>query len=115
MKLFNKHPELMTIPAAVLIWIVSIYILRAIDPTSGVFDPGIFQIPLFAIFQLLLYISVAWLVIGLVFGTFKTYLISKMKFDFKDLTPWQRIKLSYYVFFLLVVLLAYLSRTLVTG
>lgn len=115
MKIFNKYPELISIPAAVLVWIVSIYILRAIDPTSGVFDPGIFQIPLFAIFQFLLYISIAWLVLGIVFGTFKKYLRSEMKFDFKELTSWQKIKLSYSVFFLLLALLAYLSRTLVTG
>ena len=115
MKLFKSHPELITIPLAVVVWIISIYALRSIDPTSGVFDAGIFQIPLFAIFQLLVYVSVAWILLGLVFGTFKKYLKKEMKTDFQHLSKWQKIKLSYSVFFGLLALLAYLAKTLVTG
>jgi len=115
MKLFNKHPELITLPIALLVWVLSIFLLRWLDPTSGTFDAGIFQIPLFSIIQFLVFVSVAWLVLGLVFGTFKKYLKTNMKSDFQKLEPWQKIKLSYSVFFLLLAVLAYLAKTLVTG
>ena len=115
MKIFKKHPELITIPSAVLVWIVSVSVLRALDPTSGVFDSGIFQIPIFSIIQAFIYISVAWIILTLVFGTFKKYLTIQLKSDFQELKPWQRLKLSYSLFFALVALLAYLARTLVTG
>jgi hypothetical protein len=114
-KFFKRYPELLTIPAGFIVWMLSVHVLRFFDPTSGVFDAGVFQIPIFAIIQFFVYVSIAWLMLGVIFGTFKKYLLNEMKYDFRKLEPWQKLKLSYSVFFLLVVLLAYLARTLVTG
>ena len=115
MKILGKYPELLLIPAAIVLWVISIFVLRFIDPTSGVFDAGVFQIPIFSIIQFFIYVAIAWFTLGVVFGTFKKYLKIEMKSDFQFLTKWQKIKLSYAVFFSLLALLAYLARTLVAG
>jgi hypothetical protein len=111
-KFFKKYPELLTIPVAMMVWAVSAHILRWFDNTSGVFDLGIFQIPLFSVIQFFLYISMAWMAMKLLFGTLRRYLSLHFKSDFKGLTPWEKIKLSYAVFFVLLCVLAYLSNTL---
>jgi hypothetical protein len=110
--LFKKYPELLSIPVALLIWVASIHILRFFDETSAVFDAGIFQIPVFAIIQFFLYVSMAWLTLKLIYGTFREYLQVDFKNDFKNLTGWQKIKLSYFVFFSLLAALVFLARTL---
>lgn len=112
---FKSHPEFISIPVLILLWIISIPVLRMADPVSATFDAGVFQVPIFTVFQFLLYVATAWYVLKLLFGTFYKYLSSKMKTDFNDLTKWQKIKLSYSIFFLLLALLAYLARTLVVS
>ena len=92
--LFNKYPELLTVPLAFVVWVLSIHVLRWFDPISGIFDAGVFQIPIFAILQLFVYVSIAWLIMGLVFGTYRKYLITDLKEDFKSLTKWQKIRNS---------------------
>lgn len=112
---FRSYPELLTIPVGFLVWIASIPVLRWFDPTSGVFDAGVFQIPIFAVIQFFIYISIAWMVTGMVYATLRKYLKSDFKTDFNSLTSWQKIKLSYSVFFALLFVLVYLARTLVAS
>jgi hypothetical protein len=107
-----KYPEVMTIPMSIVIWIVSVWLLRWIDNTAGIYDPGVFQIPLFAIFQLFLFISVSWLVIYLVFGTVRRYLRVDFKKAFNKLSVWEKTKLCFAVFFGLLFALVWLSHTL---
>lgn len=111
-KFFRKYPELLTIPTAFTVWVTSIPVLRWFDPTSGVFDAGVFQIPIFSILQLFMYVSVAWLLLGLVFGTARKFLKSELKNAFTYLNPWQKILFSYGLFFSLVFALVALSYTL---
>lgn len=111
----KKYHELVTIPIAFVIWMLSVHVLRWMDPTAAVFDAGVFQIPIFAIIQLVIYLAIVWIILGIVFGNFRRYLIKEMKNDFKNLQPWQKLKLSYSVFFLLLAVLAYLARTLVAS
>ena len=99
--LLKKYPEVLSVPVALLAWVLSVRFLRIIDQTTAVYDAGVFQVIIFAVFQLFVYVSVAWLTLGLVFGTFRRYLIENMKFEFQKLSPWQKIRLSYSVFFLL--------------
>jgi len=112
---FKKYHELWTIPIGFGIWLLSIQVLRWMDPTSGIFDAGVFQIPIFAIIQFLIYVAIAWAVLGVTFGNFRRYLQHQMKHDFENITPWQKLKLSYSVFFFLLAILAYLARTLVAA
>ena len=110
--LFKKYPEILSVPVALLAWVLSVKFLRLIDQTTAVYDAGVFQVIIFAIIQLFVYVSVAWLTLGLVFGTFRRYLIENLKTEFQKLTTWQKIRLSYSVFFLLLLSLVVLSLTL---
>ena len=110
--MFKKYPEVLSVPVALLAWVLSVRFLRIIDKTTAVYDAGVFQIIIFAVIQLFVYVSVAWLTLGLVFGTFRKYLIENMKNEFQKLTSWQKIRLSYTVFFLLLLALVVLSLTL---
>lgn len=111
-KTIKRYPELISIPVIILLWIVSIPVLRFADPTSGVFDPGIFQIPLFAIFQLFLYLSVAWLIMRFLFGTAHKFLLNNLKSNFQNLSTWEKVKWAYLLFCFLVFCLVLLSHTL---
>ena len=110
--LFKKYPEILSVPVALVVWVLSVRFLRIIDQTTAVYDAGVFQRIIFAVIQLFVYVSVAWLTLGLVFGTFRKYLIENMKLEFQKLTTWQKIRLSYTVFFLLLLSLVVLSLTL---
>ena len=110
--LFKKYPEILSIPITLVAWVLSVRFLRLIDQTTAVYDAGVFQVIIFAVIQLFVYVSVAWLTLGLVFGTFRKYLIENMKNEFQKLTSWQKIRLSYTVFFLLLLSLVVLSLTL---
>lgn len=109
---FRSYPELLTIPIGFGVWVASIPVLRWFDPTSGIFDAGVFQIPIFAVIQFFVYVSIAWMVLGLIYGTIRKYLKIDFKEEFQLLTPWQKIKLSYSVFFALLFVLVFLARTL---
>lgn len=108
----KKYPETLSIPAALGIWIASITVLRWFEPTSAVFDAGVFQIPIFSILQLLVYLSIAWLVMGLLFGTARKFLKNDLKTTFTLLSSWEKLKFAYGVFFLLLFCLVALSYTL---
>ena len=108
----KQYPEIISIPAVLLTWVLSIRILRFLDPTSAVFDAGIFQIPIFAVLEFFLFVSIAWLAMKLIFTTIRNYLVRDFKLDFFRLTAWQKITLSYFVFFSLLAALVLLSKTL---
>jgi hypothetical protein len=109
-RFFKKHHALLTIPTAILLFALSIPVLRWFDPEAGIFDAGKFQFIIMPIIMLLSFLAVTWIIFGLVFGTFKTYLMTTMKSDFNDLEKWQRIKLVYYTFFFLLAALVVLAK-----
>ena len=108
----RKYPELLTIPAALAVWIFSITVLRWFDPTSAVYDAGVFQVPIFAVLQLLIYVSVSWVLLNMVFGTAGKFLKTDLKTEFQKLTPWEKIKFAYGLFLSLLFTLTALSYTL---
>ena len=110
-RFFKKYHELLTIPAAILIFILSIPFLRWLDPTAAIFDAGVFQIIPVSTIQLVLFLAVAWAMLGIVFGRIRRYLQNEMKNDFEKITPWERQKLAYFIFFALAFLLAYMAKT----
>jgi hypothetical protein len=112
---FKKYHELITIPVGFAIWMLSVHVLRWMDPTAAVFDAGVFQVPIFAIIQFIIYVAIAWIILGIVFGTFQKYLKFNMKTDFENIQPWQKLKLTYSAFFFLLAVLAYLAKTLVAN
>ena len=63
--LLKKYPEVLSVPAALVAWVLSVRFLRLIDQTTAVYDAGVFQVIIFAVIQLFVYVSVAWLTLGL--------------------------------------------------
>ena len=108
----KKYPEILAIPIALIVWKFSVYFLRFLDPTSATYDAGIFQIPIFAIIQFFVFVSIAWLTLKIMYGTLRKYLQFDFKAEFQNLDKWQKMKLAYGVFFALVFLLAYLSNNM---
>jgi hypothetical protein len=106
---FNKRHHLITVPVAVLLFAGIVPILRWFDPTAAAFDAGIFQIPIFAAVQFFIYLAIAWYTFRFVFGNFYRHLIIDMKNDFKNITSWQKLILSYSIFFLLFAALVLLA------
>lgn len=106
--------EIIAIPLSFLIWFISPYLLRQLDPTAGTYDSGIFQILIFATIAFLFISGVVWTYIKISFpGVFK--FIDKLDDDLmtdedpkNKLTSWQKsiISLSLLaIFFLSMVLL----------
>lgn len=110
-RFFKRYHELITLPIAFGLWLISVPVLRYMDPTAAVFDAGIFQVPIFSIIQLLVFLSVAWIILKIVFGNFYRFIINDMKSKFTELTPWQQLKISYSVYFLLVAALVLLAKS----
>lgn len=66
-KFLAQWNELLTIPLSlVLFWIGGLFI-RAVDPTAGLFDPGIFQIVIWAVAAFLFLHGATWIVIKITF------------------------------------------------
>ncbi|MBN2842660.1 MAG: hypothetical protein JXM68_06190 [Sedimentisphaerales bacterium] len=59
--------EFVTVPIALLLFWAGGALIRWIDPTSGLFDPGIYQIILFVVGAFLIFHGVAWLLLKLTF------------------------------------------------
>ena len=95
-KLIGKHGELLTLPVAILIWYLSPYLLRAIDPTAGAHDIGLFQAFLIATVGLFFGTALIWLFLKLaapeVYKHLDDYLINH------KISSWERGKfvLSFY-------------------
>ena len=103
---FKKHHVLLTVPAALLVFAISVPVLRWYDPSSGIFDAGIFQLLIVPPLMLFVFLAVAWLAYKTIFGTHHKYLTTEMKDEFKNnITPWQRQKLTYSIYCFIVVLL----------
>jgi hypothetical protein len=104
--------EFFSIPLALIIFFVSPYVLRWIDPTAGTYDSGIFQIILFATISLLIYNGLAWMGVKQVFPEIFFYFQNAFKIDFKTLEPWQKIKVSLFIWALFLASFVFLSRVL---
>lgn len=110
---YRKYPQIYWTFGLIVIWFISIPIIRFIDPTGGVFDAGIFQIPIFTIILYTLFLLIAWLTVRTIFTHLYRYAKEDLKNEFKTLTKWQKVKVYYFVFFSLVFALVLLSRVLV--
>ena len=107
----KTYPELLSIPAGFIAWLLIKAALQ-VDPENAPLDEGIFMIIPFSFIQFTIYLFISWMYFGVLFGTFRKYMKLDMKTDFNNLTPWQKIIISYSVFFALVFSLVSLSTAL---
>ncbi len=104
--------EFFSIPLSLIIFFISPYFLRWLDPTTGTYDAGIFQIIIFATISLLMYNGLTWMGIKQVFPEIFTYFQDKFKTDFQQLEPWQKIKISLFIWAFFLLCFVFLSRAL---
>lgn len=110
LKHLKNYREYLTIVVALLVFFVSPYVLRWVDPTAGAYDIGIMQIPVIAAMNFFLYCFTAWFTINLLWPDVRTFFNDQFSNAFNKITAWQKLKLSVCLlcFFLLCMVL--LSR-----
>lgn len=107
--------EILTIPLAFILWYFSAPLLRMIDPTSAVYDYGIFQVILFTIIQFLIYHGVAWLIFKWTWPKMYKFLDDTLEDTISGqngITKWEKIKLVMWIFSLYLISFILLSRVI---
>lgn len=110
--LAHQHREYLLIIAAVLSFFLSKIIFRMLDPTTGVYDIGVLQNNVTAVISLLIFQFTTWKVLCHIWPDLRTYFETKFSEDFNDLQPWQKLKLSAFVYFSYIAALVFLSKTI---
>jgi hypothetical protein len=122
-KLLSLWSEFWLLPLAIGIWVVSPYVIHSIDETSGVFDAAFLQGYFGSIIGTILFNCTAFLLMYLNFRKLFSYYAGKKETevaelqpqivqDFKHLSPWERLKLLFLVYFGLLAVTALLALTL---
>lgn len=107
-------PDFLALPLALLGFWLSIPILRWIDPTSGIFDTGIFQIII--VLAVLLTAINALIFLGVEFNfpmIWDWYKKDILKRDWLAITPWQRFLLFLSLYFGLFILAVWIVTSLI--
>ena len=102
--------ELSSIVIGLVLWVKSTYILRWMDPTAATYDAGVFQVYLFAVIGLFLLHGVVRILMKLIWPTSDDYLDNEFTKDFKTIEPWQKLKLSTFIFFAFLFAAVLLAR-----
>lgn len=84
-------PEWFSLPAGLLLWVASPYILQWYDPTAATFDAGVFQAIVFSIMCMLIGNGLAFMGILFNFKTLFEFYEFDLSVTFKNLTPWQKV------------------------
>lgn len=109
---YKKHPEFYLVLIFIGLFIISKFIIPWLNPESQGYDIGIFQVPIFAVIVLGIFITIAWLLYNQIFGRYARYTRNESKTDFERLTSWQKQIITNSVFFLLLLSLVLISRVL---
>ena len=104
--------ELSSMVVGLLLWMQSAVFLHWIDPTAGTYDAGIFQIYLFAVIGLFILHGVVRILMKLIWPSSDDYLDHEFRKDFKTVTPWQKLKLSTFIFFAFLYAVVLLARVI---
>lgn len=104
--------ELLTLPIALMLWYLSPYLIRTIDPGAGTHDAGIFENILVATIFLFAGKTIIWLLLKIgapkVYETFDDFMLK----EDSNLTTWQKGKFSLFYFFGLLFAWVWLVRLL---
>lgn len=108
-----KWNEYISIPLAILIWMLSPIFLHWVDPTASLYDAGIFQVIIFTIIQFLIYHGVVWIMIKASWPGIYHFLDDVLEEKILvngSLTPWQKCMMVLWIFTLYFVSIIMLSR-----
>jgi hypothetical protein len=107
-------PDSLALPLALIAFWISIPVLRWIDPTSGVFDTGIFQIII--VVAVILTAINALVFLGLEFNfplIWDWYKKDILKRDWLSIAPWQRLTFFFLLYFGLFILSVWIVTSLI--
>jgi hypothetical protein len=113
-KWLRLWPDSLALPVALIGFWLSIPILRWIDPTSGIFDTGIFQIVL--VLAVILTAINALVFLGLEFNfplIWDWYKKDILKRDWLSIAPWQRLTFFFLLYFGLFILSVWIVTSLI--
>lgn len=113
---FAQWNELITVPFIILLFIFVVPVVRAIDPSAGIYDGGYFMKPLMVVIHFLIYHAVVWVTLKITFPKVFKYLDSIFEgqvFEegIGELTEYKKVwvALSLFVVYLLGLILVALS------
>lgn len=95
----RKHAEYITILAALILLLSFPSMIRGIDPTAAPIDPGILSAILLSVVAVLVFMSVTWWIIRMIWPVFADYSCNHFERNFKTLTACQKV-LIYLGFYL---------------
>ena len=104
--------ELAGILLALLLFLVSPFLLRLLDPTAGAYDAGVLHIIVFSLVALLTFSFLAWVGIKLNFKEVFDYLQTDFTKDFATLDKWQKTKISLLLYFFYLLLFVLIAKAL---
>lgn len=99
-KFFKTWNELLLGPLGILVWLISPWLIREIDPTAATFDFAVFQKIIFALVAFCVFSFSSWMLIRIQFPAVFRYLANQFDQDFDSLNQTQiceRLKLSLFV------------------
>lgn len=108
-KFLKLYSEYTTLIVAIILFFVSPYILRAIDPTAATYDAGILQQGIVAVILFCAFQAFTWLALNMVWPDLAKYLDTYFKSDFFKLSVCQKITVSLSVYFLVFFFLVLLA------
>ena len=111
-KLSLQHGEYILLTMAVLLFLVSPFLLRCYDPTAGTFDVGVLQVNITSIISLFIFCSVSWLMLKVIWPDLRNFFENEFGDAFKSLTSWQKILTSLFVYCFIVLVLVMLNQAI---
>lgn len=97
---------------AFVVFFISPYLLRMIDPTAGAYDAGVLQVIIIGVVQFAVFQAITWSVVKNIWPAIGLYMKELFNKDFITLEPWQRILASLFVYFAVFAILVTLSRVI---
>jgi hypothetical protein len=113
---FKLWPDWWSVPLTFLGWFFYPYLMHQVDPEAGFFDAGVLEVIVIAVLAIISFNAVAYMGVKFNWGIVFRYYADSFSNDFKTLTPWQKVKITLFVYSLyLLALVATLMRIMPVG
>lgn len=107
-----QHGEYILLATAILLFLVSPFLLRCYDPTAGTFDVGVLQVNITSIISLFIFCSVSWLMLKVIWPDLRHFFENEFGAAFTSLTSWQKVITSLFIYCFIVLVLVMLNQAI---
>jgi hypothetical protein len=108
-KFIKEH---LAIFAAIAAFFAYPYVIRLLDPTAGTYDAGVLQIIVISVVMFVIFQWATWQVIKSIWPSLGQYAEHFFNNDFKDLLPWQKLRVFLFVYFSVLAAFVFLSKVI---